>query len=88
MPITRKPKPSTASPQGVDVDALINKGGSVAGRDAKAEQKEGAASPVVLRVPNHLLARIDQALASRLLRTPRHTWLLEAVLEKIEREEG
>ena len=84
MPITRKPKP--ASPVGVDVDALISRGGGVAGREPKPDRKEGTTSPVVLRVPAPLLSRIDEALASRLLKTPRHTWLLEAVLEKLERE--
>lgn len=88
MPITRKPKPATEAPQEVDVNALINKGGSVAERDAKTDKKEGATSPVVLRIPHVMLNRIDRVLASRLLKTPRHTWLLEAVLEKLEREEA
>ena len=88
MPITRKPKPVAAAAPGVDVNALINKGGGVARQDVKAEADENATSPVVLRVPNRLLKRIDQALLSRPLKTPRHTWLLEAVLEKLEREEA
>ena len=88
MPIIRKPKPAVAAAPGIDVNALINKGGSVARQDVKAEADENATSPVVLRVPNRLLKRIDQALLSRPLKTPRHTWLLEAVLEKLEREEA
>jgi len=88
MPIIRKPKPAAAAAPGIDVNALINKGGSVARQDVKAEADENATSPVVLRVPNRLLKRIDQALLSRPLKTPRHTWLLEAVLEKLEREEA
>ena len=87
MPIIRKPKPAAAAAPGIDVNALINKGGSVARQDVKAEADENATSPVVLRVPNRLLKRIDQALLSRPLKTPRHTWLLEAVLKKLEREE-
>ena len=86
MPITRKPKATV--PQGVDVDALISKGGGVAERGLQSDRPERTTSPVVLRVPAHLLDRIDDALASRLLKTPRHTWLLEAVLEKLEREEA
>ena len=85
MPIARKPKATV--PQGVDVDALISKGGGVAERGSQSDRTERATSPVVLRVPAHLLGRIDEVLASRLLKTPRHTWLLEAVLEKLEREE-
>ena len=88
MPITRKPRPTPASSPGVDVDELINKGGGVAKHEAKAEADENTTSPVVLRVPNRLLKRIDRALTSRPLRTPRHTWLLEAVLEKLEREDA
>ena len=87
MPITRKPKPAAAAAPGVDVNALISKGGGVARQDIKSDSDENATSPVVLRVPNRLLKRIDQALLSRPLKTPRHTWLLEAVLEKLEREE-
>ena len=88
MPIIRKPKPAAAAAPGIDVNALINKGGGVARQDVKAEADENATSPVVLRVPNRLLKRIDQALLSRPLKTPRHTWLLEAVLEKLERGEA
>ena len=88
MPIIRKPKPAAAAAPGIDVNALINKGGGVARQDVKAEADENATSPVVLRVPNRLLKRIDQALLSRPLKTPRHTWLLEAVLGKLEREEA
>ena len=94
MPIIRKPKPAAAAAPGIDVNALINKGGGVARQDAKAEAgekaeaDEKATSPVVLRVPNRFLRRIDQALASRPFKMPRHTWLLEAVLEKLEREEA
>jgi hypothetical protein len=42
--------------------------------------------PVVLRVPLDLLERIDTTVKTRRLKTPRHTWLLEAVVEKLERE--
>ena len=32
------------------------------------------------------LTRIDQAVEARLVKVPRHTWLMEAVIEKLERE--
>jgi hypothetical protein len=81
MAITRKPaKPAEAQP--VDVDALIRKGGSVA---AEAETDTGKAA-VVLRIPAEAMARIDQAVQARRVKTPRHTWLLEAVMEKLDRE--
>ena len=82
MAISRKPKPQEKA--SVDVEALINKGGSVAGGDNDTGEKSSV--PVILRVPQTLLTRIDEAVAARPIRTPRHTWMLEAVLEKLERE--
>jgi len=43
-------------------------------------------APVVLRLPPDVLTRIDQAVEARLVKVPRHTWLMEAVIEKLERE--
>lgn len=51
----------------------------------KAAERE-ATHPVVLRVPAHLLARLDAAVAERSVRVPRHTWILEAIAEKLVRE--
>ena len=42
--------------------------------------------PVVLRVPAQLLARLDRAVDQRSVRVPRHTWILEAIAEKLARE--
>ena len=56
MAISRRPKPAlVATAPGVDVEALINKGGSV----ARSETETAAAkkpAPVVLRMPPHVLA--------------------------------
>ena len=84
MAITRKPKPSPAATSGVDIDALINKGGSVSGQPpapAAVEEEVSKPVPVVLRIPADLLAQIDQSAKRRRVRTPRHTWLLEAIVE-------
>lgn len=89
MAITRKPKAATVATAGVDIEALINKGGSVGGQPAMAAGVEEGASkpvPVVLRLPGDVLSQIDQALKGRRVRIPRHTWLLEAVVEKLERD--
>ncbi len=89
MPITRKPKtpdPSLAS--SVDIEALINRGGSVALPNVAETQKaEKAYATVNLRLPPSLLTQIDASLDGRRVKTPRHTWILEALLEKLEREE-
>ena len=84
MAITRRPKQSSGTAaKPVDVDALINKGGSVAGKNG-AQGKDTV--PVILRVPEDILRKVDASVQARRIKTPRHTWLLEAVLEKLERE--
>ena len=84
MAITRKPRRSSgAGAKSVDVDALISKGGSVAGKNG-GQGKD--AVPVILRLPEDILQKVDARVQARRIKTPRHTWLLEAVLEKLERE--
>lgn len=87
MAISRKPKKPVPT-QAVDVEALIRKGGSVAGEaeSAAADPATGKAASVILRLPPDVIQRVDQAVQSRRVRIPRHTWLLEAVIEKLDRE--
>lgn len=86
MAISRRPKPSlVAVAPAVDVDALINKGGSVA-RAVAGPAATGKPAPVVLRLPPDVLTRIDRAVEARRVKVPRHTWLMEAVIEKLERD--
>lgn len=86
MAISRKPKQSSSTTgKPVDVDALINKGGSVSGGNG-GQAKEKDAVPVILRLPEDILQKVDASVQARRIKTPRHTWLLEAVLEKLERE--
>ena len=84
MAITRKPKPAAQIPaQAVDIDALILRGGSTPKRAATEEK--GSVS-VLLRVPAALMGSVDAAVKSRVIPTSRHTWLLEALHEKLKRE--
>jgi hypothetical protein len=86
MTVIRRPKPApvaTAAP--VDVDTLISKGGSVARAGAEPAAPAKTA-PVVLRLPPDVLTRVDRAVEARRVKVPRHTWLMEAVIEKLERE--
>jgi hypothetical protein len=39
-----------------------------------------------LRLPPDVLTRIDRAVEARRVQVPRHTWLMEAVIEQLERE--
>ena len=83
MVVSRKPAASAAS-EPVDVDALIRKGGSVP-EDEATSSSERKTIPVTLRVPSELLKQVDELLKTRSVPLPRHTWLLEAVHEKLTR---
>jgi hypothetical protein len=85
MAISRKPRPAAPGNPGVDIDALIHKGGSVAGEEASRGGRRKLA-PVVLRLPPALLAKVDAAVQARVVPTPRTTWIMEAIAEKLERE--
>jgi hypothetical protein len=91
MAVSRKPKASSsqdpsASSASIDVDALINKGGSVPSTKDTVSAKNDDSTPVVVRIPTPILKRINEAVRSRQIKTPRHTWILEALLEKLEKE--
>lgn len=91
MTITKKPRASDAVPKSVlpeaDIQALIAKGGGVARSDERERQDDAKPQLVQLRLDRHVIHRIDAVLQTRLVRTPRHTWLLEAIHEKLAREE-
>lgn len=78
MVIARRPKKENKS---VNIDALINKGGSVAKIEGENKEK-----PLILRVPESLVERMDKAAKARRVKTPRNTWLIEAVLDKLDAE--
>jgi hypothetical protein len=80
MAIARKPQPKTqAKLIGVPTNEkkvmeLIEKG-------AKREIVQ-----VFFRAPAEIMERADQAAKARTIPTTRQNWLLEAILEKLERE--
>ena len=78
MAITRKPKGKTPASE-AQISALIEKGGRTA-------RQETAARAVSLRIPGPLAERLDDFLQGQLVRVPRHAWILQAILEKLERE--
>lgn len=81
MVLSRKPK---SAAQETEIQALIEKGGSVPARQNADKTK---AQAVQLRIPKDAIAGIDQSIAARRIRIPRHMWLLEAIYEKLEREQ-
>lgn len=82
MAISRKPKAAEKPAKEKDINALINKGGSV----AKNGNKKLEEKPILIRIPAEVLEKIDEIVSAKKIKTPRHTWLLEAVFEKLEKE--
>jgi hypothetical protein len=78
MPVAKKPIQDEETSES-QINAVISKGGSVAKPDKAGNQK------ILIRIPNGLLDRVDTDLTTRPLKTPRNTWILEAILEKLER---
>ncbi len=86
MSISKKPK-AKADTSEAEVQALISKGGSPASSSQGKKLGKKDIVPVTLRLPAELTRRIEVVLQKRAFKIPRHTWLLEAVIEKLEREE-
>ena len=85
MAISRKPKISERQVKEQNINALINKGGSIAKENSDGGKQPGG-KPILIRVPAEALQKIDEIVSAKKIKTPRHTWLLEAVFEKLERE--
>jgi len=77
----RKSSAITAKLRKAQIARVIGKDAAPANGAASAD-----AALVNLRIPSDQLARIDQTVSSRSPKTSRHYWLLEAILEKLERE--
>lgn len=81
---SRQPAAERTTQDEEKVLELIAKGGSMAN-----ESKTGQGSStknVQLRMPESLIESIDQSLARHgMLRPSRHSWLLQACIEKLER---
>ena len=93
MTISRKPvrKPSSVAQTAVavNVDAIINRGGTVA-VTAPTDKLLPSAQPerksVLLNLPIETIDRIKQSLTGRKVRITRQTWIEEAIQEKLSRE--
>ena len=68
------------------IEAIINKGGSTALEETKAEE---TARNVQLRLAPSLIARIDavRGRKPKEIRQDRHPRIIEAIFEKLQREE-
>lgn len=90
MPVTRKPvaRPRETTehptPDEATIRAIIARGGSVVG-EHKTDESERKL--LQLRLPTGLIARIDATRERRSVPPSRHHWILEAIHEKLLREE-
>ena len=94
MALTRKPStpPSTSVLKEADIDALINRGGEVPSSKttataipAKIEDPDRII-PTQLRLTKGKLDEIDKQVKRSKIKISRHSWLLQAIEEKLERE--
>jgi hypothetical protein len=78
-----------SKPEDIDLrtEAFINKGMQAQTGEVPKSVEPAKATKVLLTIPGDSHSRIDAVLAERRVRIPRHTWLLEAIIEKLEREE-
>ena len=86
MAVTRKPIDGQA-PEGPLQDdpafqQYLRKGGSA----AKPQQEPPKDVRFTLHIPGPLCQELDQLREARPLKISRHQWVLEAILEKIQRE--
>jgi hypothetical protein len=79
MPIRAKPKQQSSEER--RIDALIEKGGTVA-----TSEDEAKLMSVQLRLMPDLIQRIDRIRKRRMVPPSRHAWILEALLEKLEKD--
>lgn len=80
MPTTKKAKAKGSRKE------LITPGKATI--DLKEKPDDGAETTVIiLRIKSGLVRRVDKARRTRPVKTPRNTWLVEAVLEKLKAEQ-
>jgi hypothetical protein len=79
MALRSKPQQQPAPDDERRINALIEKGGTV-----PAEEGNGSKEKLVqLRLSSDLIQRIDRTRKKRMVPPSRHSWILEALLEKL-----
>jgi len=70
-------------------EELIDKAPAVHTSNSKGTEDPHADQvPVTVRIPKAMLRDIEKLVRKRPIKTPRHTWLMEALYEKWKRETG
>jgi hypothetical protein len=80
MAISKKPS-SKGTASEAQIQAIIEKGGSVADVQQDAGKKN-----LQLRLEADLIGQIDSARKTKAVPPSRHTWILEAIFEKLQKE--
>ena len=91
MAVTRKPKEVQIPQEPLQEDQAFQQYLSKGGSSAKGQQdasQEAAPKDVkfTLHIPGSLCQELDERRGARPLKISRHQWVLEAILEKIQRE--
>jgi predicted HicB family RNase H-like nuclease len=68
-----------------DIEEVINRGGSSAASQEENQEKERIFN---LRVPESLVEKVDTLRKRRTGKISRNTWILEAIEDKVAREQG
>jgi hypothetical protein len=82
MALRSKPQPANADDERL-INELIEKGGTV-----PADDHSGKSKPMLvqLRLSRDLIQRIDRNRKKRTVPPSRHSWILEAMLDKLKAE--
>lgn len=80
MAISKKPVSKTTASEAA-ITAIIEKGGSIANEKLDTGKKN-----LQLRLDSDLIAQIDSARKSKSVPPSRHSWILEAIFEKLQKE--
>jgi hypothetical protein len=88
MSVTRKPQDEPALqgvvPEDPAFQHYLSKGGSA----AQTQQEAPKDVRFTLQIPGPLCHEVDRLREGRPLKISRHQWVLEAILEKMQRESG
>lgn len=83
--ILEKPSQEKTKLSEEEIEALINKGAPVKEDKIEVKEKDSIWTHVLIRISKEMLQEVDKCLSSR-VGISRTGWLLEAVNEKIKRE--
>ena len=83
MAIRSKPQQSAPVADERAVEAFIGKGGGVTKEPGESAKR----TRLQLRLPDEILKRIDAVRPKGITAPSRHDWFLQAMIEKLERDE-